>query len=254
MLWAGFLFGLLGSFHCVGMCGAIALALPGAGGPSGRRHVTGRVLYNLGRVTTYTLLGGAAGLLGQGLRLAGWQQSLSLLSGGLILLLVVTPDRWLSLVAAFLKLDGVLARVKSQLVYFYQRPSLIALYTTGLLNGLLPCGMVYLALAGALSVPGVVGAMQYMALFGLGTLPLMLALSLSGQLVPFAWRARMRQAVPIVATSLALLFIVRGLGLGIPYLSPQLSSQVISTKRSSHLPSTMHYCHGEPEAPAASPK
>lgn len=250
MLWAGFLFGLLGSFHCVGMCGAIALALPGAGSPSGR-YVAGRVLYNLGRVTTYTLLGAAAGLLGQGLRLAGWQQSLSLLSGGLILLLVVSPERWLSRAAAFLKLDGVLARVKNQLVYFYQRPSLGALYTTGLLNGLLPCGMVYLALAGALSVPGVVGAMQYMALFGLGTLPLMLALSLSGQLVPFAWRARMRQAVPVLATSLALLFIMRGLGLGIPYLSPQLSREVITTKRSSHLPATMHYCHGEPAAPTS---
>jgi sulfite exporter TauE/SafE len=236
------------------MCGAIALALPGAGGPSWR-YVAGRVLYNLGRVTTYTLLGAAAGLLGQGLRLTGWQQSLSLLSGGLILLLVVAPERLLSRVAAFLKLDGVLAQVKTQLAFFYQRPSLGALYTTGLLNGLLPCGMVYLALAGALSVPGVLGSMQYMALFGLGTLPLMLALSLSGQLVPFTWRTRMRQAVPLVATSLALLFIVRGLGLGIPYLSPQLSSEVITTtKRSSHLPATMHYCHGENEAPATSSK
>ncbi|MGY2134773.1 sulfite exporter TauE/SafE family protein [Hymenobacter sp. HD11105] len=254
MLWAGFLFGLLGSFHCVGMCGAIALALPGAGGPSWR-YVAGRMLYNLGRVTTYTLLGAAAGLLGQGLKLAGWQQSLSLVSGGLILLLVVAPERWLSQAAAFLKLDGVLVQVKSKLAYFYQRPSLGALYTTGLLNGLLPCGMVYLALAGALSVPGVLGAMQYMALFGLGTLPLMLALSLTGQLVPFAWRARMRQAVPVLATSLALLFIVRGLGLGIPYLSPQLSHEVITTtKRSSQMPATMHYCRGETPTPTPNSK
>jgi sulfite exporter TauE/SafE len=114
--------------------------------------------------------------------------------------------------------------------------------------------MVYLALAGALSVPGVLGSMEYMALFGLGTLPLMLALSLTGQLVPFAWRARMRQAVPVLATSLALLFIVRGLGLGIPYLSPQLSREVITIKRSSQLPATMHFCHGEAEAPADNPK
>jgi sulfite exporter TauE/SafE len=90
-----------------------------------------------------------------------------------------------------------------------------------------------------------------MALFGLGTLPLMLSLSLTGQLVPFAWRARMRQAVPVLATSLALLFIVRGLGLGIPYLSPQLSREVITTtKRSSQMPATMHYCHGEPTTPS----
>ncbi|MDB5236471.1 MAG: hypothetical protein JWR44_3464 [Hymenobacter sp.] len=240
MLWTGFLFGLLGSFHCVGMCGAIALALPGAGGPRGR-YVAGRVLYNLGRVSTYTVLGGVAGVLGQGLQLAGWQQSLSLLSGGLILLLVVTPEAWLGRTAAFLDLDVVLTKVKSRLAYYYQRPSLGALYTTGLLNGLLPCGMVYLALAGALSTPGPAGAASYMALFGLGTLPLMLALSLTGKLVPFVWRGRMRRAVPVLACVMAGLFIVRGLGLGIPYLSPQLSSPA---KIMGGQPASVHYCHG----------
>lgn len=242
MLWAGFLFGLLGSFHCVGMCGAIALALPGAGGGHGR-YVAGRVLYNLGRVTTYATLGAAAGLLGQSLRLAGWQQSLSLLSGGLILLLVIVPERYLGRAAAALGLARVLGTVKSQLAFFYQRPSLGALYTTGLLNGLLPCGLVYLALAGALSAPGVAGAAGYMALFGLGTLPLMLGLSLTGKLVPGAWRGRLRRAVPVLATVLAGLFIVRGLGLGIPYLSPQLSSAV-GAKGPGRQPATVHYCHG----------
>ena len=242
MLWAGFLFGLLGSFHCVGMCGAIALALPGAGGPRGR-YVAGRVLYNLGRVTSYALLGAAAGVLGQGLRLAGWQQSLSLLSGGLILLLVVIPERYLGRAAAFLDLDVVLAKVKSRLAYFYQRPSLSALYTTGLLNGLLPCGLVYLALAGALSAPGVAGAAAYMALFGLGTLPLMLALSLTGQLVPMRWRGRLRRAVPVLATVLASLFIVRGLGLGIPYLSPQLHPVTTAAKGMAGQPASVHDCH-----------
>ena len=242
MLWAGFLFGLLGSFHCVGMCGAIALALPGAGGPRGR-YVAGRVLYNLGRVTTYALLGAGAGMLGQGLRLAGWQQSLSLLSGGLILLLVVTPERYLGRAAAFLDLNVVLAKVKSRLAYFYQQPSLSALYTTGLLNGLLPCGLVYLALAGALSAPNVASAAAYMALFGLGTLPLMLALSLSGQLVPLRWRGRLRRAVPVLATVLAGLFIVRGLGLGIPYLSPPLRPVATAAKGMAGQPASVHDCH-----------
>ena len=241
MLWAGFFFGLLGSFHCVGMCGAIALALPGAGGPRGR-YVAGRVLYNLGRITTYALLGGVAGALGQGLRLAGWQQSLSLLSGGVILLLVATPERYLGRAAAFFDLDVVLLKVKSRLAYFYQQPSLGALYATGLLNGLLPCGLVYLALAGALSAPGVAGAAAYMALFGLGTLPLMLALSLSGQLVPLRWRGRLRRAVPVLATVLAGLFIVRGLGLGIPYLSPQLHPIITATKGTAGQPASVHYC------------
>ncbi|OON66259.1 hypothetical protein B0919_22340 [Hymenobacter sp. CRA2] len=222
MLWAGFLFGLLGSFHCVGMCGAIALALPGAG-QRGWRYVAGRTLYNLGRISTYTALGAGAGLLGQSLRLAGAQQGLSIASGVLILLLVAVPERYTGRAAAAVGLDRVLARLKHALAYWFQQHSLGALYLTGVLNGLLPCGLVYLALAGALSAPGLGGAAAYMALFGLGTLPLMLALSLTGQLVPLHWRVRLRQAVPVVATTMAILFIVRGLGLGIPYLSPRLA-------------------------------
>ncbi|AHJ95353.1 sulfite exporter TauE/SafE family protein [Hymenobacter swuensis] len=240
MLWAGFLFGLLGSFHCVGMCGAIALALPGPTGASSGRYLAGRALYNLGRVTTYASLGALAGLVGHGLRLAGVQQPLSIVSGVLILLLVLVPERFTSRLAAGLGLSRPLAWVRTTLVELFQHPSAGALYATGLLNGLLPCGLVYLALAGALSASGVAGAAAYMACFGLGTLPLMLGLSLSGRLVPLAWRARMRQAVPYTAALLAVLFIVRGLGLGIPYLSPQLSAAVGHAPRQ---PLTVHYCH-----------
>ena len=242
MLWAGFLFGLLGSFHCVGMCGAIALALPGGvdRATSPVRYAGGRLLYNLGRVTTYATLGAIAGLLGQGLRLAGVQQSLSIASGVLILLLVAVPARYTSRLAGGLGLSRPLAWVKNTLARLFLRPTMPALYGTGLLNGLLPCGLVYLALAGALSVPGVAGAAAYMACFGLGTLPLMFGLSLSGQLVPLRWRTRMRRAVPYAASGLALLFIVRGLGLGIPYLSPQLGPAAAKTTTQ---PATMHYCH-----------
>lgn len=241
MLWAGFLFGLLGSFHCVGMCGAIALALPGQSGANAARYVSGRLLYNLGRVTTYATLGAGAGLVGQSLRLAGVQQSLSIASGVLILLLVAVPERYTARLASTLGFSRPLAWVKTTLGRLFQQSSLPALYATGVLNGLLPCGLVYLALAGALSAPGVAGAAIYMALFGLGTLPLMLGLSLSGWLVPLAWRGRMRLTVPYVASGLAVLFIVRGLGLGIPYLSPQLSAPMAETATAQ--PRTAHYCH-----------
>lgn len=241
MLWAGFFFGLLGSFHCVGMCGAIALALPGPADAGPARYVGGRLLYNLGRITTYATLGAGAGLVGQSLRLAGVQQSLSIASGVLILLLVAMPERYTARLAGGLGFGRPLAWVKTTLGRLFRQSSLPALYATGVLNGLLPCGLVYLALAGALSAPGVAGAATYMALFGLGTLPLMLGLSLSGQLVPLAWRGRMRQAVPYAASVLAVLFIVRGLGLGIPYLSPQLSAPTAAT--SARQPLTVHYCH-----------
>ena len=242
MLWAGFLFGLLGSFHCVGMCGAIALALPGrAADASGLRYAGGRLLYNLGRVSTYATLGAGAGLVGHGLRLAGVQQSLSIASGVLILLLVAVPERYCSRVAGWLGLHAPLAWVKTTLGRLFQQASGPALYATGVLNGLLPCGLVYLALAGALSAPSPAGAAAYMASFGLGTLPLMFGLSLSGQLVPLVWRGRMRRAVPYAASLLAVLFIVRGLGLGIPYVSPQLD-KAAATTNTGH-PATVHYCH-----------
>ncbi|UOR04223.1 sulfite exporter TauE/SafE family protein [Hymenobacter aerilatus] len=243
MLWAGFIFGLLGSFHCVGMCGAIALALPGQldAAEAHWRYVGGRLLYHLGRVTTYTLLGVAVGAVGQSLRLAGWQQGLSIASGLLILLLVAVPERHTSRLAAALYLDRPLAYLKQTLARFFRRQELSALYVTGMLNGLLPCGLVYLALAGTLSAPGVGGAAAYMLLFGLGTLPLMLGLSLTGRLVPLGWRIRMRQAVPYVATVLAVLFILRGLGLGVPYLSPQLVHAAPTAHAAQ--PSTTHYCH-----------
>jgi sulfite exporter TauE/SafE len=242
MLWAGFLFGLLGSFHCVGMCGAIALALPAPAHAAPWRYVGGRLLYNLGRATTYATLGAGAGLLGQSLRLAGVQQSLSIASGVLILLLVAVPERYTGRLAGALGFGRPLAWVKTTLGRLFQQASPQALFATGLLNGLLPCGLVYLALAGALSAPGIAGAAAYMALFGLGTLPLMLGLALSGRLVPLLWRTRMRQAVPYTASVLAVLFIVRGLGLGIPYMSPKLNALVAAAATSAQ-PRTVHYCH-----------
>jgi sulfite exporter TauE/SafE len=225
------------------MCGAIALALPGRPDvpPSGWAYAGGRLLYNLGRATTYATLGAAAGLLGQGLRLAGAQQSLSVVSGILILLLVVVPEQHTSRVASSMGLSRPLAWVKNTLVRLFRQSSGVALYASGVLNGLLPCGLVYLALAGALSAPGVAGAAAYMACFGLGTLPLMLALSLTGHLVPLLWRTRLRRAVPYAAAVLAMLFLVRGLGLGIPYLSPQLRATVVASPATQ--PRIVHYCH-----------
>jgi len=221
MIWAGFVFGILGSFHCVGMCGAIALSLPRAG-QSGWRYVLGRVLYNLGRVTTYAALGLVAGLFGQSLQMAGLQQGVSIAAGVLILLLVLLPEKVQGKFAGALGLAPALHWVKSNLAKFYQRSSLSALFATGLLNGLLPCGFVYIALAGALAMPGLPESVLYMALFGFGTMPMMLALSLSGKLISMNTRRLLNKAVPYVAAAMAVIFILRGLSLGIPYISPKV--------------------------------
>jgi uncharacterized protein len=234
MLWAGFLFGILGSFHCVGMCGPLALALPvGQGG--GWSFAAGRLLYNGGRLLTYTGLGALAGLFGKSLQLAGLQQTLSLVSGGLILLLVVLPAAVSGRLRQASGLEHLLAKVRQVMGRLFKRQGLWVLGAIGVLNGLLPCGFVYLALAGALSMPTVAGAMGYMLLFGLGTFPLMLLLSWSGQLL-HPWQRRFfHRAVPYAATVLALLFILRGLNLGIPFLSPAVAQSAATG-------TTLHAC------------
>lgn len=222
MIWAGFIFGLVGSFHCVGMCGPIAMALPFVGS-SGWRYYAGRLLYNSGRIVTYATLGALAGALGESLQLAGLQQTVSIVSGVLILLLLVLPATLKGKYAGMLGTDKLMAWVRQKLGFYFQKNSLGSLFMVGLLNGLLPCGFVYIALAGAISAPSVGGAILYMALFGLGTFPLMFLVSLSGKLISLRMRSLFNRAVPYIGMSLAILFIMRGLGLGIPYLSPKVT-------------------------------
>ncbi|MFD2999518.1 sulfite exporter TauE/SafE family protein [Pontibacter toksunensis] len=228
MIWAGFLFGLVGSFHCVGMCGPIAMTLPFVGS-SGWRYYAGRLLYNGGRIVTYTILGALAGAFGQSLQMAGLQQTVSIISGVLILLLLVLPAALQGRAAKAVGTDKIMVWVRHRLGYFFQKNSLGALFMMGLLNGLLPCGFVYIALAGAISAPGIEGAMLYMALFGLGTLPLMFLVSLSGRLISLKLRSTFNRLVPYVGMCLAVLFIIRGLGLGIPYLSPKVAHTTTHT-------------------------
>ena len=229
MIWAGFLFGLVGSFHCVGMCGPIAMALPFVGS-SGWRYYAGRLLYNSGRIVTYASLGALAGAFGETLQMAGLQQTVSIVSGVLILLLLVLPATLKGRYARVMGTDKLMTWVRQKLGFYFQKNSLGSLFMVGLLNGLLPCGFVYIALAGAISAPGISGAMGYMALFGLGTFPLMFLVSLSGKLISLRMRSVFNRAVPYIGMTLAILFIMRGLSLGIPYLSPKITHTAHTTE------------------------
>ncbi|RIJ41679.1 sulfite exporter TauE/SafE family protein [Pontibacter oryzae] len=222
MIWAGFLFGLLGSFHCIGMCGPIAVALP-LGGSKGWHFYAGRLLYNGGRLVTYALLGALAGAFGASLQLAGLQQVVSVVSGALILILLVLPSALKGKTGNALGTDKLMAGLRQLLGKFFGQKNLRALFMVGLLNGLLPCGFVYIALAGAISAPGISGAMLYMLLFGFGTFPLMFAVSLSGKFITLKLRHTFNRLVPYVGMALAILFIMRGLNLGIPYISPKIA-------------------------------
>jgi len=217
--WTAILLGLAGSLHCAGMCGPLALALPTA---SSQRAglVLGRVAYNLGRVATYSLMGLIFGLAGHSVVLAGVQRWLSIALG----LTVIAGWLGSRRLAASLPVTRLVNRLKSSLSGLLRHRSLAALTALGLLNGLLPCGLVYVACAGAAATGSPWFGARFMAVFGLGTIPMMLAISLSGNLVPLSLRLKLRPAIPLSVVLLAGLLILRGLSLGIPYLSPKLTS------------------------------
>jgi uncharacterized protein len=217
-LWTAFILGLVGSLHCAGMCGPLALALPPAGNTA-PAYVLGRVAYNLGRMVTYCALGLVFGLVGATLWLAGIQRWASIALGVALLLGLFASRKLVRWNPVLLVVDWL----KSRMAGLLRRRSLVSLGVLGLLNGLLPCGLVYAACAGATATGGVLAGAQYMAAFGAGTVPMMLALGLSGTLVPVSLRLQLRKAIPVCLCLLGTLLILRGMALGIPYLSPDLS-------------------------------
>jgi len=215
--WTAFILGLAGSLHCAGMCGPLALALP-TPAKGALSFMAGRLAYNLGRIITYSLLGVVFGSLGKTLFFAGVQRWMSIGLGAALLAGLFSSKR---LVFAR-PVSAFVTWLRSGMSHFLRQRSFVSLGVLGLLNGLLPCGLVYVAAAGAASTGSIVGGAIYMALFGAGTLPMMLIISLSGRLVSSSLRLRLAQVVPVSVFLLATLLILRGLGLGIPYVSPNL--------------------------------
>lgn len=212
--------GLLGSFHCIGMCGPIALALP-VHHYSAFKKYTGILVYNIGRVTTYTFLGMLFGLLGQSFFIGGFQQIVSISIGVLLLLSVVlTHTKWLN-IPRFEFIYSFINHVKVQLGSLFNKKGLHFLFFIGLLNGLLPCGLVYLGIAGAIATGHYIKGAEFMFYFGLGTIPIMYAVAFFGQFITVRYRNHIRHAMPYIVSIMAVLLIVRGLNLGIPYVSPE---------------------------------
>ena len=226
-IWTGFIVGLLGSIHCVGMCGPIAVALP-IFGETQLKVIIGRVLYNFGRVITYSLMGALFGLFGSRLILFGLQQDISILLGSIILIYVFLPRKIkvkVSNTSLYKKINTYLI---SRFAILISKKSISSLLIIGLLNGLLPCGFVYVGIAGAASTADWSYGAAYMALFGLGTFPIMFAASILGKIININIRQRINRLIPVFTVILALLFILRGLNLGIPYVSPKFSHPTAS--------------------------
>ncbi|MDP2724286.1 MAG: sulfite exporter TauE/SafE family protein [Bacteroidales bacterium] len=211
--------GLVGSLHCIGMCGPIAVALP-----LGKRNygykILGSLTYNLGRILTYGILGALFGLLGQGIEMAGLQQWASIGIGAIMILSVIFPALFKGKMKFEQLFFGYAGKLVGKFRQLFAISSLPSLFLIGLLNGLLPCGLVYVAVAGAINTNDTFFGIIYMVIFGLGTIPIMTAIPLIGNMIGRQIRKRFAKALSIFIVILGIIFILRGLSLGIPYLSP----------------------------------
>jgi len=199
------------------MCGAIAFSLP-VQGLSPVKKTAGILLYNGGRITMYALFGLLFGLLGRQIYIAGFQQWFSIIAGILIIFVVLNILFPFHLqLPAFCNTHGLAQKWMSR---FLRRPHLSNMYLIGVANGMLPCGLVYFAITGALVTGTVANAVLFMATFGLGTLPTMFAVSYFGYMLKLSVRQMVKKAVPFFMAVMGMLLILRGMGLGIPYVSP----------------------------------
>lgn len=218
IIYTALVLGLLTGFHCMGMCGPIAIALP-LNNKSWGTRVFSALWYNIGRTITYVLLGVVFGILSEGFSLAGFQRWISILMGIFMIASVLFP-----------KINQMLYRgtgssklmngVKKQLSKYFQQASYKSLFITGLLNGLLPCGMVYMALAGAIGVGSLSGSVLFMLMFGLGTIPMMFLLSMLGNFATIKLKHAINKIIPFIVVIVGVLFILRGMELGIKFVSP----------------------------------
>jgi sulfite exporter TauE/SafE len=215
-----FTIGLVGSLHCLGMCGPIAISLPLAK-DNWLKKISGGLLYNFGRILTYGALGAMFGLLGQGIKLAGLQQWASIAIGIVMILSVLFPIIFREKIKIDSLFTGYAGRLTGSFRKLFNRDSLGSLLMIGLLNGLLPCGLVYVAVAGAINTNDVWMGIAFMMMFGLGTAPALLMLSLVGNAISMGFRKKAGKVVPAFIVILGILFILRGMSLGIPYVSPQ---------------------------------
>jgi sulfite exporter TauE/SafE len=201
------------------MCGAISVMLP-TDNHNPIKKAFQLSIYHLGKLLAYGSIGLLFGYLGNGIYIAGYQQQLSIIIGLLMIVFILVPERVLAQYNFSKPIYRVISRIKSILGQQFKKKSYRSLFTIGLLNGYLPCGMVYVALFGATAMQTQWMGMLYMMLFGVGTIPLLVAVAYVNQILTPSTRMRFQKMIPYVAILIGMLFILRGLGLGIPYISP----------------------------------
>jgi sulfite exporter TauE/SafE len=218
-IYTALMIGLVGSLHCIGMCGPIAVALP-LGNKGWFYRLIGGITYNVGRILSYAALGAVFGLLGQGIEMAGLQKWASILIGTVMVLSVIFPALFKGKVKVEQIFFGYAGKMISKFRKLFKISSIPSLFTIGILNGLLPCGLVYVAIAGAINTNSFYDGIIFMIMFGVGTIPVMLAIPLLGNMIGQKARRKFSGILNVFIVILGILFILRGLSLGIPFISP----------------------------------
>jgi sulfite exporter TauE/SafE len=224
----GFFMGLIGSIHCIGMCGPLVMALPISQQTNFQKWQS-ILLYNAGKISSYSLLGIIFGLFGSQLPLYGVQENLSIVMGSIMILYVVyvfvIKPKFIS---RFLQFNLLYTFIVKNMGQLFQRKNRAVFYLIGILNGLLPCGMIYVALTSAIAAQNIMQGGFIMAFFGLGTMPALIMVAIGGQYFGIVFRKKIQSFLPVFIFSMGVLLILRGMHLGIPYVSPHLRLDKIS--------------------------
>lgn len=218
MYWSAFIIGLFGSLHCIGMCGPIAMALP----IPRESRIFGAVFYNLGRTLTYMFLGLILGSIGYAVQLSGYQHILSIFIGVLILLYLIIP-RFIKKYQSHYYNSLWMRWVKNKIGFFFKKKTMPATFMVGILNGFLPCGLIYAAIAGSLVTATYLEGALYMSIFSLGTMPMMFFAFLI-PMIKQSSKFKLQKVIPVFMACLALLFIYRGVAIELPLIDPMLES------------------------------
>ncbi|REJ81153.1 MAG: sulfite exporter TauE/SafE family protein [Bacteroidetes bacterium] len=212
VLMTAFALGFLGSAHCIGMCGPIAVMLPGRDS-SWFVLISGRLLYNAGRISTYVIMGLAAGLIGFTFSMNGFQKWLSVLTGCGLILSVSIPLVNSKFRISFSAITKLTVYIKGAFKRVFKFKSPLSLFLTGTVTGLLPCGLVYVAMAAAVAMGSISNSSLYMLSFGLGTLPVMFATSISHKLFGGKIVSSFRNLYPVLIIVLGIFLIYRGISM-----------------------------------------
>lgn len=232
LIGSAFIMGLAGSLHCVGMCGPLALSLP-VSHNNNLSRIAGGLIYNSGRIISYASLGLLFGSIGNLIIATQWQSKLSIASGVVILIYLLVPKKYFHLTSTN-SFSKPFLLLRQQLGTLFQSKKLSSLFFIGVLNGFLPCGLVYLALSSSVISASTVNGGMFMLFFGLGTFPMMFATVLMGNYLHQSIRHKIIKAVPTLLFFMAVLLILRGMNLGIPFISPEFGSAQVHDAAECH--------------------